>query len=535
MCSWWMAMLLAGTTSGAPLPSVTPPADWNPDNGDGTYTNPVLFADYSDPDVIRVEDAYYLVSSSFNHVPGLPVLQSADLVHWRIIGHALSRLPSPMYDAPRHGGGVWAPSIRYHDGEFWIYYGDPDLGIFLVKSKRPEGPWDPPVLVKQAKGWIDPCPLWDDDGSLYLVHAWAKSRAGFNSILTVNRLSPDGTKILDEGTTVFDGKDRQPTIEGPKFYKRNGFYYILAPAGGVKGGWQAALRSKSVYGPYEDRVVMDQGSTPVNGAHQGGWVETPGGESWFMHFQDRGAYGRVVYLEPMVWVNTWPVIGSDRNGGGKGEPVLRWKKPIVSPTQAAGTPATGDEFDSPLMGAQWQWEANPSDRWFSSTARQGCLRLYAAAQDSGANLWSAPNLLLQKFAAPAFTVTTAIDFVPANKGDEAGLLVFGSSYAFLSVSGDGAGLAVRKVSCADAPGGAPEVQEAAARISRGKIFMRLDVDSQAVCTWSYSDDGRNFQPLGAGFRAQAGRWVGAKAGLFVRGSHGDPDGAYADVEWWRVQ
>jgi unsaturated rhamnogalacturonyl hydrolase len=265
------------------------------------YQNPVIFADYSDPDVVRSGDDYYLVSSSFQCVPGLPILHSRDLVHWTLIGYAAEQVP----------GDLWAPSIRLHDGWFWIFVGDPDRGIYMTRARNPRGPWEPLTLIKEAKGWIDPCPLWDDDGSLYLVHAWAKSRVGFNSVLSLNRLSTDGRHVLDDGEVVFDGRGIHPTIEGPKLYKRHGWYYIFAPAGGVTYGYQVVLRSKNVYGPYEDKVVLQQGPTQINGPHQGAWVD-----DWFIHFQDRGAWGRVVLLEPLTWVNDWPEIEGPvlRNG-----------------------------------------------------------------------------------------------------------------------------------------------------------------------------------------------------------------------------
>ncbi len=267
-----------------------------------------------------------MTSSSFEDVPGLPILHSKDLVNWKIIGHALKRQP-PLehFSIPRHGEGVWAPSLRFHNGEFYLYYPDPDFGIYLTKAKVATGPWSEPILVEAGKGLIDPCPLWDDDGSVYLVHAFAGSRAGIKSVIVVKKLNKAGTKVLDQGVLVYDGHELDPTIEGPKFYKRDGWYYIFAPAGGVPTGWQLVLRSKNIYGPYERKVVMDQGNTPINGPHQGAWVTTQTGEDWFLHFQDRDAYGRVVHLQPMKWVNNWPVIGVDKIGLGKGEPVLFYK------------------------------------------------------------------------------------------------------------------------------------------------------------------------------------------------------------------
>lgn len=239
---------------------------WQSDKGDGTYQNPILYADYSDPDAIRVGDDYYLIASSFNKVPGLPILHSKDLVNWKLIGYALNKLvPYNHFKTVQHGNGVWAPAIRYHNNEFYIYYPDPDFGIYLVKAKSINGPWSEPLLVQEGKGLIDPCPFWDDNGKAYLVHAFAGSRAGIKSILVIKEMNAAGNQIIGGGQIVYDGHKDDPTIEGPKMYKRNGYYYLFAPAGGVSTGWQTVLRSKTVFGPYERRVVMDQGQSAING------------------------------------------------------------------------------------------------------------------------------------------------------------------------------------------------------------------------------------------------------------------------------
>src|SRR5436190_15318878 len=378
---------------------------WVADNRDGTYHNPILHADYSDPDVIRVGDDYYLVASSFNAIPGLPILHSRDLVNWTIIGHGLRRQPPfDVYNSPQHGNGVWAPAIRFHNGEFFIFYPDPDYGIYMIKAKDVSGPWSEPLLIKSAKGWIDPCPFWDDDGKAYLVSAFARSRSGIKSILVISRMSDDGTKLLDAGTLVFDGHEHDPTVEGPKLYKRNGFYYIFAPAGGVENGWQLALRSKTIFGSYERRVVLAQGKTKINGPHQGAWVETQTGESWFIHFQDKGPYGRIVHLEPMNWNNDWPVIGVNVNSDGTGEPALTYRKPNVGKPSPVTTPQDSDEFNESQPGLQWQWQANPQSNWALPSAAFGFVRLHNVPMPSGGkNLWDVPNLLLQKFPAPSFT------------------------------------------------------------------------------------------------------------------------------------
>lgn len=230
---------------------------WKADNGDGTYSNPVIHADYSDPDAIRVGNDFYMIASSFTHVPGLPILHSKDLVNWELAGHVLTvQPPAEHYNRVQHGAGVWAPSIRYHNNTFYIYYPDPDFGIYLVTAKNINGPWTAPRLVEAGKGLIDPCPLWDDNGKVYLAHAYAGSRAGFKSILVIKEMNREGTKTISPPVLVFDGHEADPTVEGPKLYKRNGYYYLFAPAGGVSTGWQLVLRSRHIYGPYEKKVVM---------------------------------------------------------------------------------------------------------------------------------------------------------------------------------------------------------------------------------------------------------------------------------------
>jgi beta-xylosidase len=513
-------------------------AQWQPDNGDGTYENPVLFADYSDPDVIRAGNDFILVSSSFSHFPGLPILRSQDLVNWNIIGHATMSYPDSAFVLPQHGMAIWAPSIRYHAGEYRIYFGDPDRGLFMTHAKDPAGPWEPLLLIRAAKGWIDPCPFWDDDGNAYLVHAWANSRAGIKSILTINTMNADGTEILDDGITVFDGHQTQPTIEGPKLYKRNGYYYIFAPAGGVKRGWQTVLRSRIILGPYEERIALEQGSTTINGPHQGAWVTTASGEDWFLHFQDRRAYGRVVHLEPMRWENDWPVIGIDTDGNGIGEPVTLHRKPATNGVSSTAIPQTFDEFDSASLGLQWQWEANPQLNWYSLTEQKGWLRLYAQ-RVAGSSLWSAPALLLQKFLAPDFAVTVKLDCSSLKNEDRAGLTIFGLNYATVSVRKKGNSLSVLYGECISADKGNEERITAIDSVAGALAYLRVTVneveDQKAMCTFSYSADGYTFSRSGSTFTAREGIWVGAKVGVFCQSDSTSVTSGYVDCDWFRVE
>ena len=429
---------------------------WNPDNGDGTYTNPIIYADYSDPDVCRVDDDFYMTSSSFNCFPGLQILHSRDLIHWRLIGTALpDTYPDERWkNSVQHGNGVWAPSIRFHQGEYYIYFGDPDIGIFMTKATRPEGPWSELHLVKAGKGLIDSCPFWDEDGRAYLVHGVAGSRAGFKSVLCMAPMSPDGTRLLAPSRIIFDGHEAHPTVEGPKMYKRNGYYYIFAPAGGVSTGWQLVLRSKHPFGPYEQKVVMAQGKTDINGPHQGAWVDTQQGEDWFLHFQDLDAYGRVVLLEPMAWKNDWPVIGIDDDGDGCGEPVRTYRKPSL-PKWNDVNPADSDEFTDAVLGLQWQWQGMPNPLWSYIDSQKKQLRMYSVPlPDNYRNLSDCSNLLLQKFPAESFTVTTLIRFQPnpnlKNKGERCGLVVMGEDYASLSLTDTPSGMVLSQEECLQA-------------------------------------------------------------------------------------
>ncbi len=510
---------------------------WIADNGDGTYRNPILHADYSDPDVVRVGDDFYLVGSSFNAVPGLPILHSRDLVNWTIIGHALPRQPPlDVFSKPQHGNGVWAPAIRYHNSEFYIFYPDPDYGIYLIKAKDPAGPWSEPLLIKAAKGWIDPCPFWDDDGKAYLISAFARSRAGIKSILVLSRMSEDGTKLLDDSAMVFDGHEQDPTVEGPKLYKRNGYYYIFAPAGGVESGWQLALRSKNIYGPYERRVVLAQGKTNINGPHQGAWVETQTGESWFIHFQDKGAYGRVVHLQPMKWVNDWPIIGVSPNSDGTGEPVLNNRKPNVARSYPIATPADSDEFNEQRLGFQWQWQANPQLSWAFPSAAYGFLRLLTVPLPSDArNFWDVPNLVLQKFPAQAFTATTKVTFTARNDGERTGLIIMGLDYAYLSAQKKSDGLYISQTICQDADKGSTEKETAAVKLEGSTFWLRVRVEEKAVCSFSFSTDGKTFVPLGQSFKARQGRWIGAKVGIFAVGKTPASEMGHTDYDWFRIE
>lgn len=524
---------------------------WTPDLGNGKYKNPVLFADYSDPDLIRTGDDYWMTASSFNCVPGLQILHSTDLVNWEIVNAVMPRLyDGGAFDKPLHGQGVWAPSIRFHDGWYYIYWGDPYRGVYMSRTQDPRGEWSEPLLVKKADGIIDTCPLWDDDGRAYLVHGWAGSCAGLKSVLSVTEMTPDGTRLIGEEVMIFDGHGEHPTVEGPKFYKRNGWYYVFAPAGGVKPGWQIVLRSRSPWGPYECRKVLHQGDTAIPGPHQGGWVEDVEGNSWFMHFVDMYAYGRVAHLQPMTWSDDdWCVIGVDRNGDGIGEPVETYRKPAChNPVRGKLTPADSDEFSGRTLGLQWQWHANPQTGWYFNNPSTGELRLYCRAHDEAwRNLADNGNLLLQKVNAPTYTATTKLRFHPSYEGDRAGLMMMGYDYATVGLRlAEGKILVEQNVAMRAIKKGTPEQtvasEEFAATADPVDVWLRCNIEQQTndngtprmVCRFSWSRDGKRFRPIGEPFTADAGHWIGAKIGYYADAEIRKNDGGWIDIDWFRT-
>ena len=540
-------------------------------NAQFRYQNPVVHADYSDPDVCRVGEEYWMTASSFNCFPGLPILHSRDLVHWELVGAALVDYPGEGWDAPdddfrttvQHGKGVWAPSIRYHEGWFYIFVGDPDRGIFMVRTQDPQGPWEPPVWVVREKGFIDPCPFWDEDGKAYLSHGCAGSRAGNKSILFVAPMDPDGTCLLGPSRVVYDGHLSQPTIEGTKFYKRDGKYYIFSPAGGVATGWQTVLRADSPWGPYEERIVLAWAEGTVNGPHQGAWVQTPEGEDWFLHFQDKGAYGRIVHLQPMTWkADGWPVIGEDPDGDGVGQPVSAFRFLDSGFASARNDKYTYRPYG---IGVEWQYPAVASPYWHYGLP-DGGVRLYSVEQKWPYNsLWDCPNYLSQKFPAERFTVRAKLSFRPnpqlKERGEQAGFAVMGNDYAGLRLTDTEQGARLEYVECIGASKGDAETARELAvlpyrydplphdRESKNVplvnypdvpevvVWVELDVRAKAVegnvpdaiCRFNYSLDGKRFTSAGVTFTAQPELWVGAKFGFWCNRFSPKNDSGWVDV------
>jgi beta-xylosidase len=469
------------------------------DQGNGTYRNPILKADYSDPDAIRVGDDFYLVASDF-HFMGIQVLHSKDLVNWQVVGQVFHRLAiDPKYDEMRaYAQGTWAPSLRYHNGEFYLFVCTPQDGLFMWHTKDPAGKWSEVVTVKAVPGWEDPCPFWDDDGQAYLIHG--KKGAG---PLIIHKMSADGTRLLDDGVTVYSG----PVAEGPKLFKRAGYYYISHPEGGVSTGWQTVERSKNIYGPYERRVVMTEGP------HQGAIIDLANGESWFIAFKSTGWLGRICYLEPVTWGDdNWPVFGDH------GRPVDAWKKPQVAHPESPSRPQTSDEFSGTTLNPIWQWNHNPVDTAWSLTERRGFLRLKALPAE---RLAVARNTLTQKLWDEYGAIDTVLDLAGLADGQQAGLtFLSGSVFNFVGAARVGNTCRVTWT------GG-----EGAELTPSGKLWLR-GTYADGKATLLYSVDGKRWSDTEQEVKLRFADWKGARFGLFSYGPHdGNADFDYVHYRY----
>lgn len=473
------------------------------------YSNPVLQADYSDPDVIRVGKDFFMVASSFNHVPGVPVLHSKNLVEWELINHVFDELPFERFDKVCHGDGAWAPSIRYNNGKFYCMIPFPDEGIFVSETEDPYGEWSPLRPLLLGKGFEDPCPIWLD-GKAYIVFAFAKSRAGFNSVLAVFEADENLTKATTNYTIVYDGHNISPNIEGPKFLKHGKFFYILAPVGGVGTGWQVALRSSNIYGPYETKIILAQGDSKVNGPHQGALIDLDDeGEKWaFMHFQDMDAYGRVVHLQPAVWINEWPIAGEVKDEKLFGTPVYSGEYPVDIQTDYAIDPS--DEFKDEKLSLVWQTPANKKEGWYE--LKRG-LKLYCVEHDEE-TLSNLPQLFMQKICYLNFSASCKCKLNLVEDGDETGFVMFGKEYAYVCVvRRDGQNyLEIRKGTI----GGEKDETLALSRpYEDNYVVFKVSVkyEDRNKLTFKFTFGKTVFTHK---FYAQKGRWIGAKMGIYAR-------------------
>ncbi|GGH00232.1 glycoside hydrolase family 43 protein [Mucilaginibacter phyllosphaerae] len=402
------------------------------DLGNGKYANPVIPADYSDIDCIRVGDDYYAVSSTFQYSPGFVILHSKDLVNWETLSHAVSNLneisPEMNWDKMnRYGTGIWAGAIRYYHNKFWIYFGTPDEGYFMTTASNPRGPWQPLTHVLKGKGWDDCCPFLDDDGQLYLIG----TNYADNYKIHLFKLTADGRSIIPGYDNIIHQSEGS---EANKLYKINGTYYHFFSEVKPEGRAIMMERAQKVNGPYLEEKQLSYAQKQFNEPNQGGLVQTKRGEWYFLTHHGTGDWeGRAVSLLPVNWVDGWPIIGKV-SAEKIGEMVWQGKMPVKSRHIKNST--TNDEFNRTVLKQQWEWNYQPrSDKW-SLTERPGWLRLKAFKPVENNNLLKAGNTLTQRaFRTQANIVTVKLDISAMASGQHAGLSHFGKpGYAAFGIS-----------------------------------------------------------------------------------------------------
>ncbi|QEC74389.1 glycosyl hydrolase 43 family protein [Arachidicoccus ginsenosidivorans] len=501
---------------------------WSADNGDGTYKNPILWGDWPDPDIIRVGDDFYMVSTSMHYVPGCPIITSKDLVNWQMAGYAVDHYrEDPRYNLK--GGemylrGSWAATIRHHNGLFYVGFCTPNWGkekghFSMCTAKDIKGPWKRTIFPEYL---YDPGLFFDDNGKVYVAHGQGK--------LYVTELASDALSVIGKPRLIWDKSIAVPKgstapkggygMEGSHVYKVNGYYYITCPAGGTQG-WQMCLRSKSIYGPYESKVIcQDESSYPGNGLHQGGMVQLKDGSWWFMIMQDRGPIGRVPNLVPVVWKDGWPMLGKDGNSKG----VTRYPKPITRKHAAISLPATSDEFSSPKLGLQWQWNHNPDNSKWSLSANKGYLRLHSSfAKDL---VWTR-NTLTQRVQGPSSEAVVELSLSGLKDGDVAGFGIFQSPYAYIALKQSGRERMLIMVNNG-------QVIDSVSHFTTPKIWIKAQAtDQQFMARFAYSTDGTHFKWMGTPLHMGLGyAWTANRFALFNFNTKKGNIGGYADFNWF---
>lgn len=472
------------------------------------YTNPILHRDFSDPDVIRHGDYFYMVSSSFNFVPGLPVLRSKNLVQWELVSYILQQLPFAEFETVQPGKGVWAPSLRFYKGLFYCFIPIYGKGIYVSTSKNPEEGWSELHCVVENPGVIDPCPIWTKDGA-FLVVGFAKSQCGFNSVLGLYSMAEDASCVFGDYRIIYDGHFRNPTIEGPKFYEKNDYYYIMAPAGSVKSGWQTCLRSKNIFGPYEERIVMMQGDTAINGPHQGALVDTKDGDWYFLHFQDKGPYGRVVHLQPVTWIDDWPLCGTIKDPKLPGNPVVEGTYPVCCENKET---LYIDDFSEDKLSLLWQTSANKGENWYKlcNGLELSCLFAEETCVEK------MPNIFSVMFPYENFIAAIHVDASSLAENERISFVVLGTHSALLSVK------KIKDIFILQYS----ETFEQEEKVIREQILdspscsLGISVSSReknrAMCEFFLDGEKLAIAP----YEASPGRWVGSRIGFFAQGKKG---------------
>ncbi|TKC06828.1 glycosyl hydrolase 43 family protein [Pedobacter polaris] len=497
--------------------------DWHKwgDQNDGTYQNPILPADYSDLDCIRVGNDYYAVSSTFQYSPGFVILKSKDLVNWKIISHAVKDIskisPEMNWDKMNaYGRGIWAGAIRYHNHKFWIYFGDPDHGYFMTTALKAEGPWEPVHQILDAKGWDDGCPFWDTDGQGYFIG----TNFSDNYKIHLFKMTADGkTLIKDSDRVIYQSKGS----EANKLFKIKDTYYHFFSE--VKAGGRVVMmeRAKNIYGPYEGPKQLSYAQKEYHEPNQGGIVQTQKGDWYFLtHHGSSGDWaGRVMSLLPIEWIEGWPILGKpdlDKIGS----MVWSGRKPIQG--QKKVIPQTSDDFSAKALAAQWEWNYQPRAEKWNLNERRGWLRLKAFKPIEKNNLLKAGNTITQRSFRSAFNeVIIKMDLRGMTKGQKSGLTHFGSpNYASISVVFDGS---ARRIAY-DVRGNTVLGDS----ISSHQLWLRSTWGLDGLSQFYYSNDGVKYISFGKPYQLMWGAYRGDRIGIYTYNNEADE--GYLDVDYF---
>ncbi|MDP9080001.1 MAG: glycoside hydrolase 43 family protein [Bacteroidota bacterium] len=491
------------------------------DTGNGFYHNPLIPADYSDIDCIRVGTVYYAISSTFQYSPGLVILVSKDLVNWRILGHVVKDLrqisPEMNWDKMnRYGKGIWAGAIRYHAHKFWIYFGTPDEGYFMSTAKNAGGPWAPLHCVLPQKGWDDCCPFWDNDGQAYLIGTHFSE----NYKVHLFKMTTDGKQLI-KGTDCVIHQSKGS--EANKLYKINGTYYHLFSE--VRNNGRALMmeRSKTLYGPYKAAKQLSYTQPDVNEPNQGGLVQTQNGDWFFLTHHGTGDWsGRVISLLPVNWLNGWPMIGKVTPPEQMGKMAWSGKMPFVTADRAIYQ--TSDEFNLPELQPQWEWNYQPRDDKWSLSNRKGWLRLKAFKTITAGGLLKAGNTLTQRsLRTKTNEVIIRLDVSGMANGQKAGLAHFGApDYAAFGISCKGAAKQLEFIK-----NGLVEEGE----IFSGKeIWLKSRWGLDGKSRFYFSPDGSNYRPFGRVYQMAWESYRGDRIAIY---SYNElSDAGYIDVDFF---
>lgn len=501
------------------------------DQSDGTYRNPILNSDFPDVDVEQLGDTYYMISSKQHMSPGMIILESKDMVNWQIIGHVWDSLSwDPKYNWNKMDGynfGVWAGDLAFHEGLWYCYQIDPTYGLIVSTASDIRGPWSKPHnMLTKEKVFDDVAVFWDyKERQAYLIsntqnklRKEGKEKPGNDNYIF--KMSWDGREILDEGKLAYTGIG----AEAAKIYKFDEIWYIFISEwykpdpekpdndeADINDRKQIVLRSKteSIYGPYEKKIVFERGNGVIRSCSQGALMQAPDSSWWYTHqlIQNIPApfQGRPQCLEPVEWVDGWPIIGKDIDGDSIGEPVIQYKKPIQGyPVMA---PQTNDDFNSQNLNPQWEWNHNPRNSHWSLTEKKEWLRLKASKLDEEDGFWGACNTISQRIMGNTDgTAEAKFNLSEMKPGQRAGFVRFGGVYHLLGVYVQPNGVRKMFFNANGTHSQGPEVEG-------DDLWIRTsNIGNQA--SFSYSLDGGHFIKMSPDFTIAFGKWTGDRLGFF---------------------